>query len=148
MSEKASRKSPWTMESILKYIEENNITSLNELREKAVSIYHWIYRYKCRDILPFGNMPPMRPSREGLKVKTQEIGGRTYTFNQLKGRSRDHYDINISLPYLIEWAAAEGVTLKKMCYKMGYAPEYDEWCDFISDNLEQMGLWEMNEVWE
>lgn len=90
----------------------------------------------------------MRPSREGLKVKTQEIGGRTYTFNQLKGRSRDHYDINISLPYLIEWAEEEGVSLKKMCYKMGYAPEYDEWMEFIDENLEQMGLWEMNEVWE
>lgn len=146
MSEKAVRKSPWTLESILQYIEENNIQSLSELRDKAVSIYHWVYRYKCRDKLPFDNMPPMKPSREGMKIKTQEIGGRTYTFNQLKGRSRDHYDINISLPYLIEWAAAEGVTLKKMCYRMGYAPEYDEWCDFISDNLEQMGLWEMNEV--
>ena len=142
-----SRKSPWTMESILQYIEENNIQSLSELRDKAVSIYHWVYRCKCRDLLPF-NMSPMKPSREGMKIKTQEIGGRTYTFNQLKGRSRDHYDINIALPYLIEWAAAEGVTLKKMCYKMGYAPEYDEWCEFIEKNLEQMGLWEMNEVWE
>lgn len=138
MTEKAGRKSPWTWESILQYIEENNITSLNELKEKKVSILHWVYRNNKRKDLPFENMPPMRPSRKGIR----------YNQNQLKGRSREHYDINIGLPYVREWAAAEGVSLKKMCYKMGYAPEYDEWMDFISKNLEQMGLWEMNEVWE
>ena len=138
MSEKAGRKSPWTWESILQYIEENNITSLNELKEKRISILHWVYRNKKRNDLPFENMPPMRPSRKGIK----------YNQNQLKGRLRDHYDINIGLPYLREWAEQEGVSLKKMCYRMGYAPEYDEWMEFISENLEQMGLWEMNEVWE
>lgn len=143
MTEKAGRKSPWTWESILQYIEENNITSLNELKEKAVSMYHWVYRNKKRDELPF-DMPPMRPPRRGIKYN--KVG--KYTQNQLKGRLRDHYDINIGLPYVREWAEQEGVSLKKMCYKMGYAPEYDEWCDFISDNLEQYALWEMNEVWE
>ena len=142
MSEKAGRKSPYTWDSILQYIEENNITSLSELKEKAVSMYHWVYRNKKRNDLPFENMPPMRPPRRGIKYN--KVG--KYTQNQLKGRSRDHYDINIALPYLIEWAAAEGVTLKKMCYKMGYAPEYDEWMEFIGENLEQMGLWEMNEI--
>lgn len=142
MSEKAGRKSPWTWESILQYIEENNITSLNELKHKRISIYHWVYRNKKRNDLPFENMPPMRPSRSGVKM----VG--KYTQNQLKGRLRDHYDINIGLPYLREWAEQEGVSLKKMCYRMGYAPEYDEWMEFISENLEQMGLWEMNEVWE
>lgn len=136
MSEKAGRKSPWTWESILQYIEENNITSLNELKEKKVSILHWVYRNKKRNDLPFENMPPMRPSRKGIK----------YNQNQLKGRLRDHYDINIGLPYLREWAEQEGVSLKKMCYRMGYAPEYDEWMEFIEENLEQMGLWEMNEI--
>lgn len=132
----ARRNDSWTWESILKYIKENNITSLNELKEKRISIYHWVYRNKRRNDLPFENMPPMRPSRKGIK----------YTQNQLKGRLRDHYDINIGLPYLREWAEEEGVSLKKMCYRMGYAPEYDEWMDFIFENLEQMGLWEINEV--
>lgn len=134
----ARRNDSWTWESILKYIKENNIQSLNELKEKRISIYHWVYRNKKRNDLPFENMPPMRPSRNGIK----------YTQNQLKGRLRDHYDINIGLPYLREWAEQEGVSLKKMCYRMGYAPEYDEWMEFIFENLEQMGLWEMNEVWE
>lgn len=134
----ARRNDSWTWESILKYIKENNITSLNELKEKRISIYHWVYRNKKRNDLPFENMPPMRPSRKGIK----------YTQNQLKGRLRDHYDINIGLPYVREWAEQEGVSLKKMCYRMGYAPEYDEWMEFIFENLEQMGLWEMNECWE
>ena len=78
----------------------------------------------------------MRPSRSEVK----------YTQNQLKGRLRDHYDINIGLPYLREWAEQEGVSLKKMCYRMGYAPEWDEWMEFIFENLEQYSLWEINEV--
>ena len=131
----ARRNDSWTWESILKYIKENNITSLNELKEKRISIYHWVYRNKKRDDLPF-EMKPMRPSRKDIK----------YTQNQLKGRNRDHYDINIGLPYVRKWAEEEGVSLKKMCYRMGYAPEYDEWMYFISDNLEQYALWEMNEV--
>ena len=141
MTEKAGRKSPWTWESILQYIEENNITSLNELKEKRISIYHWVYRNKKRNDLPF-DMKPMRPSRSGVKM----VG--KYTQNQLKGRLRDHYDINIGLPYLREWAEQEGVSLKKMCYRMGYAPEYDEWMESIDENLEQYALWEMNEIWE
>ena len=141
----SGRKSPWTWESVLKYIEENNITSLSELKQKEVSILHWVYRNKKRDELPF-DMPPMRPSRRGMKMKTEQMGGRTYSQNQLAGRLRDHYDINIGLPYVREWAEQEGVSLKKMCYRMGYAPEYDEWVEFIEENLEQMGLWEMNDV--
>lgn len=132
----ARRNDSWTWESILKYIEENNIKSLSELKEKRISILHWAYRNKKRNDLPFENMPPTRTSRSGIK----------YNQNQLKGRLRDHYDINIGLPYLREWAEQEGVSLKKMCYRMGYAPEWDEWMEFISENLEQMGLWEMNEV--
>ena len=132
----ARRNDSWTWESILDYIKENNIQSLNELKEKRISIYHWVYRNKKRNDLPFENIPPMRTSRSGVK----------YTQNQLKGRLKDHYDINIGLPYVRKWAEQEGVSLKKMCYRMGYAPEYDEWMYFISENLEQMGLWEMNEV--
>lgn len=138
MAGKAGRTSPYTWESVLQYIEENNITSIKELKEKKITILHWVYRNKKRNDLPFENMPPMRPSRKGMK----------YTQNQLKGRNRDHYDINIGLPYVRKWAEEEGVSLKKMCYRMGYAPEYDEWMYFIEENLEQMGLWEMNEVWE
>jgi len=132
-----ARKCDWTWESILEYIKENNITSLKELKEKRISIYHWVYRNKKRDDLPF-EMKPMRPSRSEIK----------YTQNQLKGRNREHYDINIGLPYVRKWAEEEGVSLKKMCYRMGYAPEYDEWMYFISENLEQYALWEMNECWE
>jgi len=130
-----ARKCDWTWESILEYIKENNIQSLNELKEKRISIYHWVYRNKRRDDLPF-EMRPKRPSRGEIK----------YTQNQLKGRNRDHYDINIGLPYVRKWAEEEGVSLKKMCYRMGYAPEYDEWVEFINENLEQYSLWEMNEV--
>jgi transposase len=131
----ARRNDSWTWESILKYIKENNIQSLNELKEKRISIYHWVYRNKRRDDLPF-EMRPKRPSSGEIK----------YTQNQLKGRLRDHYDINIGLPYVRKWAEEEGVSLKKMCYRMGYAPEYDEWMEFINENLEQYSLWEMNEV--
>jgi transposase len=143
-----ARKCDWTWESILKYIKENNITSLKELKENRISIYHWVYRNKKRNDLPFENMPPMRLSRSGVKMVCEYTQNqpKKYTQNQLKGRLRDHYDINIGLPYLREWAEQEGVSLKKMCYRMGYAPEWDEWMEFISENLEQMGLWEMNEV--
>ena len=65
---------------------------------------------------------------------------------KMKGRTKEHYDISIVMPYLVKWAKEEGTTVKYQAYKYSLGPEWEELMTLISENEEQYRLWEINEV--
>ena len=118
-------------EIVRQFIEEHNIKNTAEMYKipNGRNIYDWCSRNNMFDKL-------------GL-VKGERI---SVNRPRMKGRLKEHYDISIVMPYLEKWAKEEGTTVKYQAYRYSLGPEWEELMEFISDNLEQMGLWEMNDV--
>lgn len=104
--------SKYNEEIVRKFLEEHNIKSTTELYKipNGRSIYDW-----CRRNDKFSEL--------GL-VKGERI---SVNKPKMKGRTREHYDILKSLPYLEKWAKEEGTTVKYQAYKYSLGPEWEEY---------------------
>lgn len=98
----------YTIDDILKYVEDNNITSTKQLPS---SYLNYIYRYKLSDRLPF------------IRDKRQKKAQRT---NQ--NRLQPWYDISRILPFLERWAWDEGTTIEFQAREGCLMPEWEQWC--------------------
>ena len=98
----------YTIEDILKYIEDNGVTSTKQLPS---SYLNYIYRYKLSDRLPF--------IQEKKKRKAQRIDS---------NRLQPWYNIERLLPYLERWACEEGTTIEQQAIWGCLKPEWQQWC--------------------
>ena len=98
----------YTIEDILKYVEDNNVTSTKDLPS---SYLNYIYRYKLSDRLPF--------IQEKKKRSKQRIDS---------NRLQPWYNIERLLPYLTRWAYEEGTTIEFQAKEGCLEPEWQQWC--------------------
>lgn len=98
----------YTIDDILKYVEDNNITSTKQLPS---SYLNYIYRYKLSDRLPF--------IQEKKKRKAQRIDS---------NRLQPWYDISRLLPFLERWSIEEGTTIEFQAREGCLEPEWQQWC--------------------
>lgn len=98
----------YTIEDIIKYVEDNNITSTKQLPS---SYLNYIYRYKLSDRLPF--------IQEKKKRKAQRIDS---------NRLQPWYDISRLLPFLERWSIEEGTTIEFQAREGCLEPEWQQWC--------------------
>lgn len=98
----------YTIEDILKYVEDNNIKSTKDLPS---SYLNYIYRYKLSDRLPF------------IKVKRQKAKQRKDS-----NRLQPWYNIEKILPCLERWAYEEGTTVEQQAREGCLSPEWEQWC--------------------
>ena len=103
----------YTIEDILKYIEDNNITKTKDLPSNYLN---YIYRYKLSDRLPF--------IQEKKKRSTQRKD-KEWRENRLQ----DWYNIEPILPYLERWAYEEGTTVEFQAKEGFLEPEWEDWCE-------------------
>lgn len=98
----------YTIEDIIKYVEENNIAKTKDLPS---SYLNYIYRYKLSDRLPF------------IQEKKQRSKQRKDS-----NRLQEWYNIEPILPYLERWAYEEGTTLEEQARLGCLTPEWEQWC--------------------
>ena len=96
--------SKYSLQMILKYIEENQIKRTKDLPTEYIN---YLYRTGQYNQLPFYK-----------ERKTRE---------EKKPRLQDWYDFEKILPYLMRWAEQEGTTLKKQAKDACLMPEYNQW---------------------
>ena len=106
----------YTIEDILKYVEDNNVTKTKDLPSNYLN---YIYRYRLSDRLPF--------IQEKKKRKAQRIDS---------NRLQPWYDISRILPYLERWAYEEGTTVEQQAIEGCLEPE---WLDWVEDHPEYKG---------
>ena len=99
----------YTIEDILKYVEDNNITSTKQLPS---SYLNYIYRYKLSHLLPF------------LQEKKKKAKQRKDS-----NRLQDWYNIEPILPYLERWAYEENTTVEQQAREGFLEPEWQDWCE-------------------
>ena len=99
----------YTIEDIIKYVEDNNITSTKQLPS---SYLNYIYRYKLSNRLPF------------IQEKKQKTKQRIDS-----NRLQPWYDIEKILPYLERWAYEEGTTVEQQAREGCLQPEWLDWVD-------------------
>ena len=99
----------YTIEDIIKYVEENNITKTKDLPSNYLN---YIYRYKLSDRLPF--------IQEKKRKTKQRIDS---------NRLQDWYDIEPILPFLERWAREEGTTIEYQAQLGCLTPEWQQWCE-------------------
>ena len=98
----------YTIDDILKYVEDNNITSTKQLPNKY---RNYIYKNKLSHLLPF--------IQEKKKKGTQRTN---------QNRLLDWYDISKILPYLERWSIMEGTTVEFQAKENCLLPEWKQWC--------------------
>ena len=99
----------YTIEDIIKYVEDNNVTSTKELPS---SYLNYIYRYKLSDRLPF-----IQNKRRKAKQRIDS------------NRLQSWYNIERILPYLTRWAWEEGTTVEQQAREGCLEPEWQDWCE-------------------
>ena len=99
----------YTIEDILKYVEDNNVTSTKELPSNYLN---YIYRYKLSHRLPF------------IQNKKQRSKQRKDS-----NRLQEWYDIERLLPYLERWAWEEGTTVEQQAREGCLMPEWEDWVE-------------------
>ena len=99
----------YTIEDIIKYVEDNNITSTKQLPS---SYLNYIYRHKLSDRLPF------------IQEKKQRSKQRKDS-----NRLQPWYNIEKILPYLERWAYEEGTTVEQQAREGCLQPEWLDWVD-------------------
>lgn len=123
--------SKYNEEIVRQFLQEHNIKSTAELYKipNGRNIYDW-----C--------------SRNNMFDKLGLLKGERISVNKprMSGRTREHYDISIVMPYLEKWAKEEVTTVKYQAYKYSLGPEWEELMTLINENEEQYRLWEINEV--
>ena len=98
----------YTIDDIIKYVEDNNITSTRDLPSKYLN---YIYRYKLSHLLPF-----LQEKRRKAKQRKDS------------NRLQPWYDIERILPYLERWAYEEGTTIEQQAIEGCLEPEWEQWC--------------------
>lgn len=98
----------YTIEDILKYVEDNGITKTKDLPSNYLN---YIYRYKLSDRLPF--------IQEKKKRKAQRKDS---------NRLQPWYDIEKILPFLERWAYEENTTVEEQARQGCVMPEWQQWC--------------------
>lgn len=98
----------YSIEDIIKYVEDNNITSTKQLPSNYLN---YIYRYKLSHRLPF-----IQQKRRKAKQKKDS------------NRLQEWYDIERLLPYLERWAWEEGTTVEEQARFGCLIPEWEQWC--------------------
>lgn len=99
----------YTIDDILKYVEDNNITSTRDLPSNYLN---YIYRYKLSHLLPF------------LQEKKKKAKQRRDS-----NRLQDWYDISRILPYLERWSEEEGTTIEEQARLGCVMPEWQDWVE-------------------
>ena len=99
----------YTIEDIIKYVEDNNITKTKDLPSNYLN---YIYRYKLSDRLPF--------IQEKKKRSKQRIDS---------NRLQPWYDISRILPYLERWSIEENTTVEEQARMGCLMPEWLDWCE-------------------
>ena len=99
----------YTIEDIIEYVEDNNITSTKQLPSNYLN---YIYRYKLSDRLPF-----IQQKRRKAKQKKDS------------NRLQDWYDISRILPYLERWSYDEGTTIEQQAREGCLEPEWQDWVE-------------------
>ena len=102
----------YTIDDIIKYVEDNNITRTKDLPSNYLN---YIYRYKLSHLLPF--------LQEKKKRSTQRKD-KEWRENRLQ----DWYDIERILPYLERWALEEDTTIEQQAIEGFLQPEWEQWC--------------------
>ena len=98
----------YTIEDIIKYVEDNGITKTKDLPSNYLN---YIYRYKLSDRLPF------------IQEKKQRSKQRKDS-----NRLQPWYDISRILPYLERWAYEEGTSVEEQARMGCLMPEWEQWC--------------------
>ena len=98
----------YTIEDIIKYVEDNNIKSTKDLPSNYLN---YIYRYKLSDRLPF-----IREKKQRSKQRKDS------------NRLQSWYNIEPILPYLTRWAYEEGTTVEQQAIWGCLQPEWEQWC--------------------
>ena len=99
----------YTIEDILKYVEDNNITSTRDLPSNYLN---YIYRYKLSHRLPF-----IQQKRRKAKQRRDS------------NRLQDWYNIEPILPYLERWSEEEGTTIEQQAREGCLMSEWEQWCE-------------------
>ena len=99
----------YTIEDIIRYVEDNNITKTKDLPSNYLN---YIYRYKLSDRLPF------------IQEKKQRSKQRIDS-----NRLQSWYDIERLLPYLIRWSEEENTTIEQQAREGCLMPEWLDWCE-------------------
>ena len=99
----------YTIDDILKYVEDNGITSTKQLPSNYLN---YIYRYKLSHRLPF-----IQQKRHKAKQRKDS------------NRLQEWYNIEPILPYLIRWAYEEGTTVEQQAIEGCLEPEWQQWCE-------------------
>ena len=102
------RRIQYTIEDIIKYAEDNNITSTKQLPSNYLN---YIYRYKLSDRLPFISDKKQRSKQRNDSNRLQEW-----------------YDIERILPYLERWSIEENTTIEQQAIEGCLQPEWEQWC--------------------
>ena len=103
------RRIQYTIEDIIKYAEDNNVTSTKQLPSNYLN---YIYRYKLSHRLPF-----IQQKRRKAKQRKDS------------NRLQEWYDIERLLPYLERWAYEEGTTVEQQAREGCVMPEWLDWCE-------------------
>ena len=98
----------YTIDDIIKYVEDNNITKTKDLPSNYLN---YIYRYKLSDRLPF-----IRDKKQRSKQRIDS------------NRLQDWYDISRILPYLERWSEEENTTIEFQAKEGCLEPEWQQWC--------------------
>ena len=104
---KNMRRIQYTIDDIIKYAEDNNVTSTKELPSNYLN---YIYRYKLSHRLPF------------IQEKKQRSKQRKDS-----NRLQEWYDIERILPFLERWAYEEGTTVEQQAREGCVMPEWLDW---------------------
>lgn len=99
----------YTIDDIIKYAEENNVTSTKQLPSNYLN---YIYRYKLSHLLPF------------LQEKKKKAKQRKDS-----NRLQEWYNIEPILPYLERWAWEENTTIEQQAIEGCLAPEWEDWVE-------------------
>lgn len=99
----------YTIDDILKYVEDNNIKSTRDLPSNYLN---YIYRYKLSHLLPF-----LQEKKKRSKQKKDS------------NRLQPWYDIERLLPYLERWAWEEGTTIEEQARLGCLMPEWEDWVE-------------------
>ena len=99
----------YTIEDIIKYVEDNGITSTKQLPSNYLN---YIYRYKLSHRLPF-----IQQKRHKAKQRKDS------------NRLQSWYNIERILPYLIRWSEEEGTTIEFQAKEGCLEPEWLDWVE-------------------
>ena len=99
----------YTIEDIIKYVEDNNITKTKDLPSNYLN---YIYRYKLSHRLPF-----IQQKRRKAKQRIDS------------NRLQEWYNIEPILSYLTRWAYEEGTTIEQQAIEGCLQPEWEDWCE-------------------